>query len=96
MFSKSRSVLVQAGGIAVILVAALVSQPTQARRFGRAAPQTAPTLKQQLGSIKTINGNTITLTTDAGTDVTVNVRDNAKWFVSNQDKRTSLTPPRFN
>jgi len=78
MFSKSRSVLVQAGGIAVILVAALVSPANAGASLRQAAPQTAPTLKQQLGSIKTINGNTITLTTDAGTDVTVNVRDNAK------------------
>jgi Domain of unknown function (DUF5666) len=41
------------------------------------APQT-PTLKDQLGSVKSINGNVIVLTTDSGDNITVNVQSNAR------------------
>jgi len=78
MFGKSNSIFVQAGCIAVMLAGTLIAPAGASASLSQTAPQAAPTLKQQLGSIKTINGNTITLTTDAGTDVTVNVRDNAK------------------
>ncbi len=45
----------------------------------RPAPQT-PALQQQLGSIKSINGNVITLTTDAGDTITVNVQEKARML----------------
>jgi hypothetical protein len=57
-------------------LSALASLPAHAQ----AAPPSAqaPTAAKPVGTIKTISGNTITLTTDAGSDVTVQVQDAAK------------------
>jgi hypothetical protein len=49
---------------------------------GQAAPQQSaqtPALARPVGTIKSISGNTITLTTDAGSDVTVQVQDATKF-----------------
>jgi Domain of unknown function (DUF5666) len=53
-------------------VARAGEQPTQ-------QPQTqAPAAARPVGTIRSISGNTITLTTDAGSDVTVQVQDSTK------------------
>jgi hypothetical protein len=45
---------------------------------GAAPAQAQTALTQSLGTVKAISGNVITLTLDAGTDVTVNVQDTTK------------------
>lgn len=47
------------------------------REAARQAPAQAPVAKQ-VGVIKSVSGNTITLTTDAGTDIVVQVATNAR------------------
>ena len=44
----------------------------------RPAPAQTPPVARPVGTIKSISGNTIVLTTDAGSDVTVQVRDTTK------------------
>jgi hypothetical protein len=68
----------------LILVIALAAIP--ARTFAaRPAPNTTPAqaqtqspITQQVGTVKTINGSTLTLTSDAGAEVTVTVQDTTK------------------
>ena len=43
-----------------------------------AAAQTQSAMTQQVGTVKAINGNTLTLTSDAGAEVTVTVQDTTK------------------
>ncbi len=52
-------------------------QATQAQTAQQPAAQT-PAAARPVGTIKSISGNTIVLTTDAGTDVTVQVQDATK------------------
>jgi len=61
-----RILLSAASGVALLLVLSSASV---------GASQQAP-VARQVGVIKAINGNTITLTTDAGTDITVQVASN--------------------
>ncbi len=64
--------------ICVGLAAGMATTPRCAH--AQAAPPTAQAtaVAKPVGTIKTISGNTITLTTDAGSDVTVVVQDAAK------------------
>jgi hypothetical protein len=60
-------------------------------------PAQTPSIAKPVGTIKSISGNTITLTTDAGTDVTVQVQD-ATGFVRIAPGQTDLksaTPIQF-
>jgi len=56
---------------------AIVAQPPQAQTAQQPSAQSASSAKP-VGTIKSISGNTITLTADAGTDVTVLVQDTTK------------------
>src|SRR6202521_217927 len=53
------------------------AQPLQTQTGQQPFAQT-PAAERPVGTIKSISGNTITLTTDAGTDVTVLVQDTTK------------------
>jgi hypothetical protein len=50
----------------------------QASSAAPGAPQAQAAVAQSVGSVKAINGNVLTLTLDAGNDVTVNVTDTTK------------------
>lgn len=50
----------------------------QAAASGQAPAQGQAALTQSVGTVKAINGNVLTLTLDAGKDVTVNVQDTTK------------------
>jgi hypothetical protein len=63
-----------ASGIAFL--AAPPAAPVASREIVQAAAQ--PPVAKQVGVVKNINGNALTLTTDSGTDVTVQVVSNAK------------------
>lgn len=52
--------------------------PRTTARAGQAAAAQAPGAARPVGTIKSVSGNTITLTTDAGTDVAVVVQDATK------------------
>ena len=56
-----------------------------------------PSIAKPVGTIKSISGNTITLTTDAGTDVTVQVQDATKFvrIAPGQTDLKSATPIQF-
>src|ERR1700682_1721085 len=54
-----------------------IAQAAQAQTAPQASAQSA-SIAKPVGTIKSISGNTITLTTDAGTDVTVLVQDATK------------------
>lgn len=56
---------------------AAASQPAQAQA-GQEAPTQAAAVARPVGTIKSISGNTIILTTDAGGDVTVQVQEATK------------------
>ncbi len=60
---------------ALALPIALLGSPN---RVVEPSPQAAPTVKQQVGTIKSITDNVIVLTTDANGNITVTVRGNAK------------------
>jgi len=62
-----------AAGAALIAPHRASAVPPEAVQQGTQAP-----LAKQVGVIKSINGNAITLTTDAGADITVQVASNAK------------------
>jgi len=53
------------------------AQPSLAQSAPRPTAQ-APAVARPVGTIKSISGNTITLTTDAGSDVTIQVQDSTK------------------
>lgn len=66
---------------AVVMLAATCGVVTTAAARQAGAPAAAPAqgaLVQSLGTVKAISGNVITLTLDAGKDVTVNVQDTTK------------------
>src|SRR6266849_4987980 len=58
-------------------VNAAASQPTQAQA-GQESPTQAAAVARHVGTIKSISGNTIILTTDAGVDLTVQVQEATK------------------
>src|SRR5260370_4037923 len=58
-------------------VNAAASQPTQAQA-GQESPTQAAAVARPVGTIKSISGNIIILTTDAGVDVTVQVQEATK------------------
>jgi hypothetical protein len=55
------------------------SQPVQAQP-GQPSSSQNPAPVRPVGAIKSISGNTITLTTDAGADLTVLIQDNTKFL----------------
>jgi hypothetical protein len=77
-------------GLATIAAASRppVATPPQAQ---------TPSIAKPVGTIKSISGNTITLTTDAGTDVTVQVQDATKFvrIAPGQTDLKSATPIQF-
>src|SRR6266849_7155617 len=58
-------------------VNAAASQPTQAQA-GQESPTQAAAAPRPVGTIKSISGNTIILTTDAGSEVTIQVQEATK------------------
>jgi hypothetical protein len=62
-------------GLATIPVQAAVARPLQPPAN---QAQTQSPLTQQVGTVKAINGNTLTLTPDSGSDMTVTVQDTTK------------------
>ena len=69
--------LMSAAGLFLICLCPLSARPSQAQSAPQAIAQT-PAAARPVGTIKSISGNTITLTTDAGSDVTVQVQDTTK------------------
>ena len=65
-----------AGAIGIVFLAAPLAAPAAWREIAQAAAQTP--VAKQVGVVKSISGNALTLTTDSGTDVTVQVVSNAK------------------
>jgi hypothetical protein len=65
--------------------------------FATPPPAQTPSIAKPVGTIKSISGNTITLTTDAGTDVTVQVQDATKFvrIAPGQTDLKSATPIQF-
>ena len=63
---------------AVLAFCLIIFSPSPIRAGQGAATAPAPKSPPALGTIKTISGNTITLTTDAGTEITVVVAADAK------------------
>jgi len=63
-------------GVSLAAAFAATSRPAHAQAAPPAAQ--APAAAKPVGTIKAISGNTITLTTDAGSDVTVLVQDTTK------------------
>jgi hypothetical protein len=55
----------------------IFAQPSLAQTAPQPTAQ-APAVARPVGTIKSISGNTITLTTDAGSDVTIQVQDSTK------------------
>ena len=68
--------------ILVIALAAIPARTLSARlapsHAGPAQAQTQSAITQQVGTVKAINGNTLTLTSDAGAEVAVTVQDTTK------------------
>ncbi len=60
----------------IAFLAAPLAAPAASREIAQAATQTP--VAKQVGVVKSINGNALTLTTDSGADVTVQVVSNAK------------------
>jgi len=65
-----------AGAIGIVFLAAPLAAPAASREIAQAAAQTP--VAKQVGVVKSINGNALTLTTDSGTDVTIQVVSDAK------------------
>lgn len=69
------------GSIAAIALAVVGGQAAVAARLTQpegVAAQNQSALTQQVGTVKAINGSTLTLTSDAGAEVTVTVQDTTK------------------
>ena len=68
--------------ILVIALAAIPARTLSARPSppdaSSAQAQTQSPITQQVGTVKAINGNTLTLTSDAGAEVAVTVQDTTK------------------
>jgi hypothetical protein len=74
----SRNVRLMSVAVLILSCLCLVSaQPSPAQSVPQPAAQT-PVAARPVGTIKSISGNTITLTTDAGSDVTVQVQETTK------------------
>src|ERR1700724_78463 len=81
-----------AGAIGIVFLAGAFSEPAASREIAQAAAQTP--VAKQVGVVKSISGNALTLTTDSGTDVTVQVVSNAKMVrvAPGQTDLKSATP----
>jgi hypothetical protein len=79
-FEKRRIV----NSIVVIALAVIAAQTTSARSApgptaaAQSQTQAQSPITQQVGTVKAINGNTLTLTSDSGAEVTVTVQDTTK------------------
>ncbi len=65
---------ISAAGLILTCLSTASAQPSLAQSASQPVTQTAAAARP-VGTIKSISGNTITLTTDAGSDVTVQVQD---------------------
>lgn len=74
---EKRSAFVSAAAVLIFLVTCGVAKTAAAQQAPAAAPAQAA-LIQSVGTVKAISGKVITLTLDAGNDVTVNVQDTTK------------------
>jgi hypothetical protein len=74
----ARNEIIRLAAICLSLGAGMVAAPRPAQ--AQAVPPSAqtPAAARSVGTIKSISGNTITLTTDGGSDVTVQVQDATK------------------
>ncbi len=68
--------LVIAASVSLLAGSAVVSRAAEAQATQQANAQTSAA--RPVGTIKSISGNTITLTTDAGSDVTIQIQDETK------------------
>jgi hypothetical protein len=86
-------------GIAALLFSLLagIASISAASQTATQPPAQTPAAAKPVGTIKSISGNTITLTTDAGTDVTVQVQDATKFLriAPGQTDLKSATPIQF-
>jgi hypothetical protein len=86
-------------GIAALLFSLLagIASISAASQTATQPPAQTPAAAKPVGTIKSISGNTITLTTDAGTDVTVQVQDATKLvrIAPGQTDLKSATPIQF-
>lgn len=69
--------LISAGCLVLICFCSASADPSPSQSTPQPTAQ-APSAARPVGTIKSISGNTITLTTDAGSEVTVQVQDAAK------------------
>jgi hypothetical protein len=85
--------LIPAAGLTLICLCSASAQPSPAQSASQPIAQT-PAAARPVGTIKSISGNTITLTTDAGSDVTVQVQDTTKLvrIVPGQKDLKDATP----
>lgn len=87
------------GAVLCAISANVLASPHLSNTIGRELQQPAPqaSVAKQVGVIKNIAGNTVTLTTDAGTDITVQVVNNAKMVrvAPGQNDLKSATPIQF-
>src|SRR5258708_26458990 len=74
---REQAFLIAAICLCFSAVNAAASQPTQAQA-GQESPTEAAAVARPVGTIKSISGNIIILTTDAGVDVTVQVQEATK------------------
>jgi len=74
---REQILLITAISLSLSAVSASGTQPGQPQSGQQPSAQ-ASSFARPVGTIKSVSGNTIVLTTDAGSDVTVQVRDTAK------------------
>src|SRR5438309_975292 len=74
---REQILLITAISLSLSAVSASGTQPGQPQSGQQPSAQ-ASSSARPMGTIKSVSGNTIVLTTDAGSDVTVQVRDTAK------------------
>jgi hypothetical protein len=74
----ARNTILRLAAIFVSLVAGFAAASHPVRAQAVPPPAQTPAAAKPVGTIKSISGNTITLTTDAGSDVTVLVQDATK------------------
>src|ERR1700722_4445014 len=76
---EKRSVFFSAATVVIFFLTDSSAATAAAQQPAAPAPSPAQAaLTQNLGTVKAISGNVITLTLDAGNDVTVNVQDTTK------------------
>lgn len=73
----SQSTLLRVTGFVLAGLGALGAQPSSAQPQGTQAA-TPGSISRAVGTVKLVNGNTITLVTDSGTEVNVLIQDSAK------------------